>query len=728
MLNIMKPVSYYNVEYLPNSTLKEKFERNINWMLSLTPDQLLYNYRKNAGLDTKGATPLTVWESPDFFFRGHFTGHYLSGASKTFVELTNTDEKDPQAVELKNRVDLIVTGLKEVQDKLSETSEFPGYLAAEPEKRFDNLEKLRFNGNHYVPYYAIQKLMDGLMDAYQYTGNQTALQLVKNLTSYVEKRMAKLTPERISAMLDTRWYQGSGQYIFHQEFGAMHRTLLRLYELTRKKEQNVFDLAEKFDRKWFRDMLINNEDKLGYYSMHSNTELVCAEGMLEYYHVTGDDQYKKGVENYMDWMHTGHELPTKGISGRSAYPAPADYGSELYDYPEMFFKHLSKLNGESCCSHDLNYLSSELFADTKDPVLMNDYEIRFINAIMAQQNNDSAIAEYLYNLSVAPNSVKHYDRGGFWCCVGSGTERHSTLVDGIYYQDNDDIYVAQYFDSILNLKDQGVKVTQDAHYPDQHFAHITVETEQPKDFTIYVRVPKWSAETTITVDGKAVKVQPENGFVAIKRNWSKKSEITINFDFQLRYQVLADRFNRIAIYYGPILLAAQKADLPASTVSAKEYLNDLEKVEGKNQFRLKGSDIIFKSLPEIPGETPYNVFVKVPEEPVAKTIDTQNDGAQFGHQWTLAVDPDKKNYLKITYSALDDDIYSFQIEDDDQVLFTQTMTKEEWPEDSYYIYPLPQSVTKGRDKLNIKIEPLDYESLNFDVADIDKIETMVATK
>lgn len=722
----MKPVSYYDLNYLPNSTIKEKFERNINWMLSLTPDQLLYNYRKNAGMDTKGATPLTVWESPDWFFRGHFTGHYLSGASKSYVLLTNADPKNAQAAELKDRVNQIIDGLKEVQDKFNTTAEYPGFLAAEPEKRFDNLEHLRFNGNHYVPYYAIQKLMDGLMDAYEYAGNQTALQLVKNLTSYIEKRIAKLTPERIQAMLDTRWYQGSGHYIFHQEFGAMQRTLLRLYELTDKKNQDIFNLAEKFDRKWFRDMLINNDDKLGYYSMHSNTELVCAEGMLEYYHVSGDEAYKKGVENYMNWMHTGHELPTKGISGRSAYPAPADYGSELYDYPQMFFKHLSKLNGESCCSHDLNYLSSELFADTKDPVLMDDYEIRFANAIMAQQNNDSAIAEYLYNLSVAPNSIKHFDRGGFWCCVGSGTERHATLVDGIYYQDNDDIYVAQYFDSILNLKDRGIKITQDAHYPDQHNAHIVVESDKKQSFTIYVRVPKWSNETQIFVDGQAVNATPENGFVALTREWGKRSEIKIEFDFTLRYQTMADRFNRIAIYYGPLLLAAQVKDLPAATVSAKDYLQQLEKVEGKNQFRLKGTGIIFKSLPEIPGETPYNVFVKVPEEPIAKTLDSQNDASD--HQWTLAVEPDKKNYLKITYDRLDGDIYSFQIEDDQKVLFTQTMSSDEWPEDSYYIYPLPLDVTKGRNKLNIKIEPLDYESLNFDIANINKIETLASVK
>ncbi len=723
----MKPVSYYDIQYLPDSSLKEKFERNINWMLSLAPDRLLYNYRKNAGLDTKGAEPLTVWESPDWFFRGHFTGHYLSGASKSYVLLTNVDKNDTQAAELKKRVNTIIEGLKACSEKFDTFCEFPGYLAAEPEKRFDNLEKLRFNGNHYVPYYAIQKLMDGLMDAYQYTGNQTAIELVENLADYIEKRMARLSDKQIAKMLDTRWYQGVGHYVFHQEFGAMQRTLLRLFTLTDRKHQDYFDLAQRFDRQWFDNMLINNEDKLGYYSMHSNTELVCAEGMLDYYHVTGDQKYKQGVENYMNWMHTGHELPTKGISGRSAYPAPADYGSELYDYPEMFFKHLSKLNGESCCSHDLNYLSSELFADTKDPILMDDYEIRFTNAILSQQNPDSAIAEYLYNLSVAPNSKKEYSRTGFWCCTGSGTERHATLVDGIYYQDNEDIYIAQYFDSILDLKKQGIKITQDGHYPDQHVAHLTVESTQDKEFTVYVRVPQWSKKTEILVDGKKLDATSQNGFVAITRNWRKHTEIAVKLNFALRYNVLADRFNRIALYYGPFLLAAAKADL-ATSQPAKDFVDNLAKVDGENQFRVSGTDIIFKPLNQIPGNTVYNVFVKVPEEPIAKALDVQNDGVDSDHQWTLAVDPEKKNYLKITYSALDGDIYSFQIKDDDQVLFTQTIKKEEWPEDSYYIYPLPLTVTKGRNKLNIKIEPLDYESLNFDVADISKIETLAATK
>lgn len=178
----------------------------------------------------------------------------------------------------------------------------------------------------------------------------------------------------------------------------------------------------------------------------------------------------------------------------------------------------------------------------------------------------------------------------------------------------------------------------------------------------------------------------------------------------------------MAVYYGPILLAAQTKDLPAATVNASEYLDKLVKVEGQNQFRLVGTDIIFKSLPEIPANTPYNVYVKVLDEPIVELLDSQTNSDD--HQWTLAVASEKKNYLKITYNRIDGDIYSFQIKDDQQVLFTQTIDSNEWPEDSYYIYPLPEQVTNGRDKLNVQIQSLDYEGLNFDIADISKIETL----
>lgn len=54
-------------------------ERMIRWLLSVDDDQMLYNFRSAAGLDVRGAGPMTGWDAPECNLKGHTTGHYLSG-------------------------------------------------------------------------------------------------------------------------------------------------------------------------------------------------------------------------------------------------------------------------------------------------------------------------------------------------------------------------------------------------------------------------------------------------------------------------------------------------------------------------------------------------------------------------------------------------------------------------------------------------------------------------
>jgi uncharacterized protein len=48
-------------------------------------DQLLWTFRRNAGLFTPGE-PLGGWESPDSEVRGQFLGHYLSAAALLYKQ------------------------------------------------------------------------------------------------------------------------------------------------------------------------------------------------------------------------------------------------------------------------------------------------------------------------------------------------------------------------------------------------------------------------------------------------------------------------------------------------------------------------------------------------------------------------------------------------------------------------------------------------------------------
>ena len=114
------------------------------------------------------------------------------------------------------------------------------------------------------------------------------------------------------------------------------------------------------------------------------------------------------------------------VSGRSAFP---DYQSELYNYPKRVFFHIMDTparknisSGESCCAHNLNRVCRRLIEVEPEVWLMDAWERRFVNAVLAQQNPDTGM--FIYNLNLKENAYKMwgYPDKSFWCCYGTGAE------------------------------------------------------------------------------------------------------------------------------------------------------------------------------------------------------------------------------------------------------------------------------------------------------------------
>ena len=104
------------------------------------------------------------------------------------------------------------------------------------------------------------------------------------------------------------------------EHGGMLDVCTDVYRLTGKTEHLA--LMRCFDRAWFRQMLASGDDQLGQNGEHSNTELAVVVGLANQYSLTQDATYRQAVLNFLDWMQTGHEFCTGGVSGKSAYPSP----------------------------------------------------------------------------------------------------------------------------------------------------------------------------------------------------------------------------------------------------------------------------------------------------------------------------------------------------------------------------------------------------------------------
>ncbi|KAL2927897.1 DNA damage checkpoint protein LCD1 [Bienertia sinuspersici] len=101
--SFLNEISLHNVRLDPKSLYGRAQQTNLEYLMMLDNDNLLYSFRKTAGLPAPG-TPYGGWEAPNIDLRGHFVGHYLSATAKMWASTHNET--------LKSKMDaLIMAGL-----------------------------------------------------------------------------------------------------------------------------------------------------------------------------------------------------------------------------------------------------------------------------------------------------------------------------------------------------------------------------------------------------------------------------------------------------------------------------------------------------------------------------------------------------------------------------------------------------------------------------------------
>lgn len=84
--DFLKEVSLNDVRLDPTSIHGRAQNTNLEYLLLLDADSLVWSFRKTAGLSTPG-TPYQGWESPNTELRGHFVGWFFFLLLYSFCEL-----------------------------------------------------------------------------------------------------------------------------------------------------------------------------------------------------------------------------------------------------------------------------------------------------------------------------------------------------------------------------------------------------------------------------------------------------------------------------------------------------------------------------------------------------------------------------------------------------------------------------------------------------------------
>ena len=508
----------FNATQITNGEMKRLEQTDVDFILSLNTDRLLYFFRERAGIpQPAGTSAYGGWESSDL--RGHTLGHYLSALSMLYAQSGNA--------EVLSRVNRIVSTFGEVQKRTGK-----GYLSAFGE---DMLDRVESDGSGWAPYYTLHKILQGVLDAHVYAGNEEALGVASEFGTYIYGRTTKITDqaawERVQDIM---------------EVGGFAEAMLNLYKLTGKEEhlkagQFFQQMSKLLPSAEGKDIL---HDTRTYNFHHSNSTIPQFIAAEREYELTGDETMLAAARNFWDNVVEHRAYCNGSTSHKEHWNLPPDHLGE----------ELGPLAGESCCTHNLIRLSNDLFRLLRDRKYAEYVERATLNHIMGSIHPETA--NFMYFHTQLQGSFKSFGRNldAFWCCTGTGMENHVRYGQSVFFGLKDTLYVTQFFPSQMEWKEKGLKFAQVTNFPLDEQLQLQV-TVGKADAVLKIRIPTWSKEFTVKVNDKSVKGKEENGFYCIDRTWKEGDKVDVSFPMHLRLEHLANAPRMHSIFYGPLVLA-----------------------------------------------------------------------------------------------------------------------------------------------------------------------------
>ena len=500
---------------LLSGPMKDLVDRNRKYLLSLSVDRLVHNFRVNAGLPSK-AEPLGGWETPNCELRGHFTGHFMSACALMYS--ATGDER------LKEKGRQVVDAMAKCQQALGST----GYLSAYPEELIDRVESGK---RVWAPYYTLHKILAGLLDQYTMCDNQQALDVLTKMASWVKMRTDRLDEKQMQAMLKV-------------EFGGMAEILANLYGIT--GDPAHLALARRFEKRSFIDPLIDHKDQLK--GLHVNTHIPQVIGAAREYELTGDKQYFEAASYFWNQVVDVRSYATGGTSNYEHWR----------EDPHHLSDQLSQESHENCCTYNMLKLTDHLFSWSADARFADYYERALFSAILPTQHPDVGGA-IMYFVPLRSGLFKAFGipDSSYFCCNGSGIESFAKLGSSIYFKSEEGVYVNLFVSSEVQWNERGVTIRQNTKFPEQEGTAISIRLRSPQDFTLFIRIPSWTTDKfEVKLNGKAQRVNANaRGYVELHRKWSNEDIVQLHLPMDLKLSRFPDDPTVAAILYGPIVLA-----------------------------------------------------------------------------------------------------------------------------------------------------------------------------
>ena len=554
---------------LRKSRWLDQYQAARDYYLNVSDDDILQGWRAAAGLPAPGK-PLGGWcaKNSDTVF-----GQWLSGMSRMYC----------------------ATGDTPLRDKAT-------YLLTEWAKT------IKPDGNANMELYPFEKLVCGLVDLQEYAGYSEAAAILERTVGWAIRNYSR---ERTRGGGDLLNGRPSEWYTFAEN-------LYRAYQRTGDARFKNFADSYRYETFWRK--FAATAAPLDAYGVHAYSHVNTFSSAAMTYAVTGDPLYLGIICHAHDYLQNTQCYATGGFGPMERLVAPdGTLGRSLEARNATF---------EAVCGSWAGFKLSRYLTEFTGEARYGDWAERLLyNGVGAALPITTGGKHFYYADYRVTGGMKVYKVSRYSCCSGSYIQNLADYHNLIYYRDDSGLYVNLYLPSEVAWQHPAgeIKAVLDTGYPEAETSTLRLDMKQSARFVLRFRVPSWTRDASIRVNGITAGVACKPGtWAEITRDWQPADQVEIRIPLTLRMEPVDQQHpRRVAVVRGPVVLVLDDwvfeaiPRLPEPANLEKELVAD----DTHGVFRLAPRDgtkvqAKFRPFYAVGEVTPYRIYHDLDSLPI----------------------------------------------------------------------------------------------------------------
>lgn len=399
----------------------------------------------------------------------------------------------------------------------------------------------QFYENNRFPAYCYDKLVCGLIDSYKYVGDPDAFSILQKTT---DTAMPHLPPKAVEH--GTSWRPGKDESWTWDESYTMPENLFLAYQ--RGAGTHYRDLAVQYLDEPLYDRLANGQNDLAGRHAYSHVNCLCS--AMQAYMTLGNEKYLKAAKNGFDLV-LAQSFATGGWG--------PDETLRVVGSPDVY-DSLTKTHSSfetPCGSYAHFKLTRYLLRVTGDSRYGDSMERMMYNTILGAKPLEADGRTFYYS-DYNFQGKKVYSPHRWPCCSGTMPQVAADYRINTYFRDARGVYVNLYLPSTVRWTRGGARIelTQKGNYPNDAQVTFDVKTSTPIEFALNLRIPSWTQNASVAVNGKRQAAAAGN-FMTVERQWRSGDRIDLELPLTLRLEPIdTQHADTVALMAGPIVLFA----------------------------------------------------------------------------------------------------------------------------------------------------------------------------